>query len=363
MNKNKIKNNEGITLIALVITIIVLIVLASVSISLVLGERGIVKMAREGRDNYLIAANEEQVASGQLEEQWDSLINGGNTPPPGGDDDYSYDNPYIPTNFTHTTGEWNSGFTIKGNAGSDNADDEFVWVPCVLDQEKVKPGDTVQTFGKHFSNLTAQTDPSRHNAEHAAYWGTDEASMFSDEGNSATSIRESVGTYGGFYIAKYQASQDNETAKSVSESSVWNNITRTNAIIKAERMIPTSTGCKSALVSGECWDTTMQWMVKSSTNAGNETGKNGNYDVDSSGKGYYSQSSATNTGYYAVNGIYDMAGNVFEWTTENCTDGDTYPVYRGGVYYLSGSAAPAACRGYDYDAEHSYVGFRVVLYK
>ena len=72
-----LKNSaKGITLVALVVTIIVLIILASVSISLVLGEHGLLKMARDGRDNYLIASNEEQAQLGQLEDQWDELING-----------------------------------------------------------------------------------------------------------------------------------------------------------------------------------------------------------------------------------------------------------------------------------------------
>ena len=58
-NETKKQQSSGITLIALVVTIIILIILATVSISLVLGEHGLLKMARDGRDNYLIAANEE----------------------------------------------------------------------------------------------------------------------------------------------------------------------------------------------------------------------------------------------------------------------------------------------------------------
>ena len=73
-----------------------------------------------------------------------------------------YDDPYIPINFEHkagTTTDWNSGYTIIGKTGTDNAGDEFVWVPCVLDQSTVKNGDTVQNFtkittGKYNSSLT-----------------------------------------------------------------------------------------------------------------------------------------------------------------------------------------------------------------
>ena len=62
---SKYKNNKGITLVALVVTIIVLIILAGVSISLVLGQDGVVQKAKSGRDNYAEAARleNEQLAN------------------------------------------------------------------------------------------------------------------------------------------------------------------------------------------------------------------------------------------------------------------------------------------------------------
>ena len=41
------KNNKGITLVALVVTIVVLLILAGVSINLVLGNNGIIAKAKE----------------------------------------------------------------------------------------------------------------------------------------------------------------------------------------------------------------------------------------------------------------------------------------------------------------------------
>lgn len=55
------KQQKGITLVALVITIVVLIILAGVAISLTLSDNGIFNKAKEGRENYLVAANEEAV--------------------------------------------------------------------------------------------------------------------------------------------------------------------------------------------------------------------------------------------------------------------------------------------------------------
>ena len=48
-------NERGITLVALVVTIVVLLILAGISISLVLGENGLINNAKEARDKTLEA--------------------------------------------------------------------------------------------------------------------------------------------------------------------------------------------------------------------------------------------------------------------------------------------------------------------
>ena len=55
------KGNKGITLIALVITIIVLLILAAVSIAMLSGENSILKKANEARDNYAEGTLDESV--------------------------------------------------------------------------------------------------------------------------------------------------------------------------------------------------------------------------------------------------------------------------------------------------------------
>ena len=57
---NKDKQN-GITLIALVITIIVLLILASVSIAMLTGDNGILTMASKAKEQTEIAEEKEQV--------------------------------------------------------------------------------------------------------------------------------------------------------------------------------------------------------------------------------------------------------------------------------------------------------------
>ncbi len=61
-----LKGQKGITLVALVITIIVLIILAGISISLVLGENGLFNKARQGAENYAVAANEESAQTANV---------------------------------------------------------------------------------------------------------------------------------------------------------------------------------------------------------------------------------------------------------------------------------------------------------
>ncbi len=59
--KNIAKNTKGITLIALVITIIVLLILAGVSIAMLTGENGILNQAQEAKTQTEFKSAEEKV--------------------------------------------------------------------------------------------------------------------------------------------------------------------------------------------------------------------------------------------------------------------------------------------------------------
>ena len=54
------KKENGITLVALVVTIVVLLILAGVSISLVMGNNSVVQKAKDAKTNYTNAAGEEE---------------------------------------------------------------------------------------------------------------------------------------------------------------------------------------------------------------------------------------------------------------------------------------------------------------
>jgi len=58
VNKGKVRE-QGITLIALIITVIVLLILAGVTINLTLGDNGIFRTAEQAARNYKDAENKE----------------------------------------------------------------------------------------------------------------------------------------------------------------------------------------------------------------------------------------------------------------------------------------------------------------
>ena len=52
--------NKGITLVALVVTIIIMIILATTSVNLILGPDGIIAKSRSGRDEHVKATENDQ---------------------------------------------------------------------------------------------------------------------------------------------------------------------------------------------------------------------------------------------------------------------------------------------------------------
>ena len=369
------KKQKGITLIALVITIVIVVILGGISVSFILGENGIISRAKSTKNLIKEIEANEQVALSEVSNQMEELIKKEDKDIgyPGG----NYDDPYIPAGFIYIDGTWNDGYVIQEKS----TENEFVWVPCVTDQNKVKEGDTVVTFGKTLPTTTASTNPLyKYNHYNLSLLPT--FTTVPEEDSSVAEIRTSVETYGGFYIARYEAglpgtttsTKSNDTNKQIvdgtqkpiskSNVGVWNYIAREDAITLSKAMIDNNlTGAKTTLISGECWDTTMQWMVNASDNKSTNAG----YDINSTGKGWYnnvSSSTLHTTGYYAINKIYDMAGNAYEWTTENCIgDNCTCRIQRGGYYDNSSSYSPAAARSYIGIPADDGVGFRPILYK
>lgn len=69
-----LKNQKGITLVALVITIIVLLILAGITISLTLTQGGLIDRAQEAGRNYGQAQNQEMTALNEFSNTFDNIV-------------------------------------------------------------------------------------------------------------------------------------------------------------------------------------------------------------------------------------------------------------------------------------------------
>ena len=69
------RNQKGITLIALVITIIVLLILAGITISMTIGQRGILNRAKEAGQNYQNAAKQEDRDLQDMNDEMENIVN------------------------------------------------------------------------------------------------------------------------------------------------------------------------------------------------------------------------------------------------------------------------------------------------
>ena len=88
MKKKKLKKgNEGITLVALVVTIVVLLILAGISLNLVLGQNGIISRAQDARNQTAEGKTNTEKAINALTDEMEAYVkeneggNGGNGTP------------------------------------------------------------------------------------------------------------------------------------------------------------------------------------------------------------------------------------------------------------------------------------------
>ena len=71
-----LKEQKGITLVALVITIIVLIILATISITMVLGQDGLIAKSKQGANDYKDPAAAEQTELQKVNNVIDNILLG-----------------------------------------------------------------------------------------------------------------------------------------------------------------------------------------------------------------------------------------------------------------------------------------------
>ena len=389
--KKEIKNKQerGITLIALVVTIVVLLILAGVSISLVINNNGVISKAKDARDKYAEAQTNDEKQLNEVSD-WIKEAVGDTT----GGSGSTVDGVPIPAGFVYVGGTKDSGLVISDNSdvdkekykgqstvGTDLVGNQFVWIPVenIADYKRTA-----------YSRLIASgiTDTAT-NSEQIKYSRSD--SNYFKEALPADE-KTSVETNKGFYIGRYEAGDQESTnskklrARGASISNTitvkagqapYNYVTRTQAQSLAEGFSTKQkyTSVKSKLVSSYAWDTAIAFIQKTNSNYGNSS-EEGNYK-DSPTFTYtgiadteknkqtkaYGTSTLIPTGQTtAVNNIYDMGGNVNEWTTESYSNtGSTY-THRGGSYSNNFASSPAGYRVSSSDSAYVGTGFRLTLF-
>lgn len=363
MKKLEFIRNKGITLVALVVTIVVLIVLAGVTINLIIGKNGLLTIADNGSIKYQEAYQNELKGINEIVDEMISINNKNDNPPV---DKYLggvVEGVNIPVGFRYLKGNIDTGLTIE-----DRNQNEFVWVPIT---------------GEFLA---------------------DTVSIAEDE----TQFVDSVNTNNGFYIAKYEAGVEKGTLQSQAPTEsggwtgwtgtlvskkdvkVWNYINIDKAMELSRQMYTdkSKNAVNSRLISGNAWDATLAWIesTKNKTSSQIKTNSSnwGNYydsefQINSlkaersadagityetaSGKKDENSAYLLTTGaseQNMANNIYDLAGNVFEFTTKMQ---DSYTTCRGGYYNDRGTAFPSASTLVsDYSSQGYYYGFRVILY-
>ena len=438
------KNNKGITLVALVVTIVVLLILAGVSINLVLGDNGIITKAKEAQRKSAEASQNDLIGMNELAQQLEEQINGstGSGSGNGGAGGSGTDTkvpaeataetaPYFPDNtFTKKEGTIDTGLVIQDESGN-----EYVWVVVPRTTAVYKTtglGKTTFTDADYTSienDLKEYTKTYRDGTEHSDTWYADNKTegwlSEAEYKKLKNSMLKSVYENGGFYVGRYEAGiAENRTGNTDKNSDgkytiegmptpvtkadayPYTYVTRTQAQNLASKV---NAGTKtSSLMFGVQWDLVLAFMhnkgnIADSTLKSNSTAignyrdsvfqlsQTGQYAVFSnfslsstwnpsttattnfvdSSRNKIAQSSNGNgilvtTGTSETNkvmNIYDIAGNVYEWTLELTSDTGSPCASRGGYFLSTGSGLPAADRiSFSTGSSRNGLGFRVSLF-
>ncbi len=140
---------------------------------------------------------------------------------------------------------------------------------------------------------------------------------------------------------------------------VYTGITQTDAANLAKELYSKNLNFQSDLINSYTWDTAIVFIQTFSEDSDYSKESGVNTEVGKLLTGESILKSDNNTDKRC--NIYDMAGNVLEWSTETCTDRDNPCVDRGG-HYDNGSLYTA--RRYNIYTSYSddYISFRTILY-
>ncbi len=421
MKNKRILKERGITLIALVVTIVVLLILAGVSLNAIFSENGIIKRAKDAQNKMDQATQNDLDSINELNNWIEGKINGssgGNTT--GGDDNPStspkistlvgtvvdkntkaedaYGNKItIPKGFkvvAHGTVAGSATYTYSGDNipavqdgivienGTDG--NQFVWVPVGTIKNKNNTTNTI-TLGRYSSftatngvytpaqvasveNCTQEVTINTNYKELSVFRAGNSATDSTAQNATARNLEEFISTTlanGGYYIARFEASGTASKITSKYNQTVLGNITQPNAAKVAREMYGeikenNKLVYASDLVNSYAWDTAIIFIQT--------------YSIGEDASRYASQNKSTSFANTGINNdkycnIYDMSGNASEWTTESSTgsvNSSSYPcVNRGGVFLTGKGVSLGFTSGRGYDNTTSCLsnsGLRPLLY-
>ena len=383
MNKDlKNKQERGITLIALVVTIVVLLILAGVSISLVLNNNGVISKAKDAKNQYAEAQTNDEKQLNEVSDWIDTKVS---------NYDPASDGVPIPEGYYYVGGTKAKGIVIsdnvadkeldkgKENVRRDLAGNQWVWVPVetpsslyttidagvalsgstgvkttkytntIDGKTRVLPGDTngIQSYREPDIVTTYDNDTKAKTAGFSSL-----ANMAETMVSEYDEMIRSLEKYKGFYIGRYELTANGEKT-GASQIKNW------YTLYKNCKTLAVGSNVKTRMIWGLQWDATCNWLAGSG------------FDItDSTSWGNYKDNTATghgtkqNTGYsesWKANNIYDFAGNYWESTQEaHNTFGRAC---RGASYDYDGSSNPASLRSSnDPIYAFSNLGSRPTLY-
>ena len=264
----------------------------------------------------------------------------------------------------------------KGLVISDSRGNEYVWISCTVNSSSNKLQYKRTEWGVEkdgTDNSRAIKDELTLKDIDVTYSKTDTDNGINEEISKEivaqiNAEKESIKKYGGYYIGRYEVGKDNKTAVIKAEQEPYVNIKWSKAYELAKG-IGGGEGATTYLCSSYSWDTAINF-IQNTTGKNYATsiiGFNGNWKgqevKDSSGKVIKPVNTAQrlNTGLTtALCNIYDMGGNVGEFTTELNPGTSETVVLRGGNYNYNYPA------GYRWDSSsgnaYSDYGFRATLF-
>ena len=382
MLKNK---NKGITLIALVITIIILLILAGISIS-ALTNQGLFKNAKIAQNATEKAEKEQGQRLNEYEDEINKYLGNSKDETKGitveeaikkngalstTDNtelkDAKNNKIVVPAGFKIVEGATtvDKGIVIEDVTETATKGSQFVWIP-VGKITKADGTTTPITLGRYDFNYTTGAE--------SAYSGsyveedTNEASTLKKWGNTIakniTNFKKSVAQNGGYYIGRYEArtaTVRNAAGNALTQitekgtENVYNYVTQLQAAQLSQNMY-NSSKFTSDLMNSYAWDTATVFIQNCGTNTKYSMKNSLNNGLLQTGTNSLSDTSKIDVQC----NIYDMVSNIQEWTTET-SDRSSFPcVGRGGDF-----GSPYCTSNRDYNntsCSGVNTGFRPLLY-